>query len=133
MFRQLKSAVFWYYLFKFRRRAILIILLLIIAFFANAIYEDVVQYLTLKNKLSYLELVLALKWVIIIFNIVFSIYLLFTMFKKERKDEIKEKELISKKSKKTEEVSKNKQFSQREEKFLKKKKLRTQADILLEK
>ena len=50
MFKQVKSALFWYYLFKFRRRVILIVLLLIIAFFANAIYGDVVEYLKLKDE-----------------------------------------------------------------------------------
>ncbi|MDZ7819845.1 MAG: hypothetical protein U5K55_15080 [Aliarcobacter sp.] len=49
MFKQVKSALFWYYLFKFRRRVILIVLLLIIAFFANAIYSDVVEYLKVKR------------------------------------------------------------------------------------
>ena len=84
MFKQVKSALFWYYLFKFRRRIILIVLLLIIAFFANAIYGDVVEYLKLKDKLDYLEIALISKWLIIIFNIVFSIYLILTMFKKKR-------------------------------------------------
>ena len=50
MFKQVKSALFWYYLFKFRRRVILIILLLVIAFFANAIYGDVIEYLKLKDS-----------------------------------------------------------------------------------
>lgn len=83
MFKQVKSAFFWYYLFKFRRRVILIVLLLIIALFANAIYSDVVEYLKLKDKLAFLEMALISKWLIIIFNIVFSVYLLLTMFKKE--------------------------------------------------
>ena len=76
MFKQVKSALFWYYLFKFRRRVILIILLLVIALFANAIYGDVVEYLKLKDKLAFLEIALISKWLIIIFNIVFSTYLL---------------------------------------------------------
>ena len=83
MFKQVKSALFWYYLFKFRRRVILIVLLLIIALFANAIYSDVVEYLKLKDKLAFLEIALISKWLIIVFNIVFSTYLLLTMFKKE--------------------------------------------------
>ncbi|PUE65428.1 hypothetical protein [Arcobacter caeni] len=124
MFKQVKSALFWYYLFKFRRRVILIVLLLIIAFFANAIYGDVVEYLKLKDKLSYLEIALISKWLIIIFNIVFSIYLILTMFKKE--ENIEEKSLKK-------EHKKEEKFTQREKKFLYKKTLKTKADLLVEK
>ena len=126
MFKQVKSALFWYYLFKFRRRVILIVLLLVIAFFANAIYGDVVEYLKLKDKLDFLEIALISKWVIIIFNIVFSIYLVLTVFKKDEKEqkivEIK-KEIIPKEEK----------FTPREKEFLYKKKLQTKADILVKK
>jgi formate-dependent nitrite reductase membrane component NrfD len=124
MFKQVKSALFWYYLFKFRRRVILIVLLLIIAFFANAIYGDVVEYLKLKDKLSYLEIALISKWLIIIFNIVFSIYLILTMFKKE--ENIEEKSLKK-------EHKKEEKFTQREKEFLYKKTLKTKADLLVEK
>ena len=131
MFKQVKSALFWYYLFKFRRRVILIVLLLIIALFANAIYSDVVEYLKLKDKLAFLEIALISKWLIIIFNIVFSTYLLLTMFKKEdeqfsKKEEIKRKESIK-------EEKKEEKFTAREKEFLYKKKLRSKADLLVEK
>ena len=131
MFKQVKSALFWYYLFKFRRRVILIVLLLIIAFFANAIYGDVVEYLKLKDKLAFLEIALISKWLIIIFNIVFSTYLLLTIFKKEdeqssKKEEIKRKESIK-------EEKKDEKFTAREKEFLYKKKLRSKADLLVEK
>lgn len=131
MFKQVKSAIFWYYLYKFRKRVILIALLLIVALFANAIYSDVIQYLTLKEKLEFLEVVLIAKWTIIIFNIVFSIYLILTLFKKEeektviKKETIKEKRTIEKEEKKE-------KFTQREKEFLTKKKLRTKADLLLD-
>ena len=121
MFKQVKSALFWYYLIKFRKRITLIVLLLIIALFANSIYADVVEYLKLKEKLEFLEVVLLSKWIIIIFNIVFSIYLILTMFKKE---EVKENKEI---------LSSNEKFTQREKQFLYKKKLKNQADILVDK
>lgn len=85
MFKQVKSAVFWYYLYKFRRKVLLISFLLIVVIFANAIYSDIVQYLTLKEKLEYLEIAILFKWFIIIFNILFSIYLILTLFKKRIK------------------------------------------------
>ncbi|MAC84302.1 MAG: hypothetical protein CL624_09225 [Arcobacter sp.] len=135
MFKQVKSALFWYYLIKFRRRIILIVLLLIIALFANAIYSDVVEYLTLKEKLEFLEIVLLSKWFIIIFNIVFSIYLLLTMFKNEEekeKPEKKEKKKIFK-TDSAEEKTSNEKFTDREKEFLYKKKLKSKADILVDK
>lgn len=129
MFKQVKSALFWYYLYKFRKRVLIIALLLIIALFANAIYADVVQYLTLKEKLDFLEIVLIAKWIIIIFNIVFSIYLILTMFKKEE-EKITKKE--SKPKEKEQKKEKEEKFTEREKEFLHKKKLKTQADLLVE-
>ncbi len=142
MFKQVKSAFFWYYLFKFRKRVLIITLLLIVALFANAIYGDVVEYLKLKNKLDFLEIALISKWVIIIFNIVFSVYLLLTMFKKQdeilkkqNKKEENSKMKFSKMSFKKEEkseIKKEEKFTAREKEFLNKKKIRSAADLLVE-
>lgn len=129
MFKQVKSAIFWYYLYKFRKRVALIFLLLIVALFSNAIYSDVVEYLKLKEKLQYLEIALISKWLIIIFSLVFSIYLILTMFKKE---EI-EKEKKIKKSEPLKKESKEEKFTQREKEFLYKKKLQSKADFLVKK
>lgn len=130
MFKQVKSALFWYYLYKFRKRVTLVVFLLLIAFFSNAIYADLVQYLQLKNKLQYLEFVLSLKWFIIIFNIAFSIYLILTLFKKEDEKKIvkkQEKDNVSKKAF----IKNNEKFTDREKQFLYKKKLNNQADFLV--
>ncbi|MCT7639860.1 hypothetical protein [Aliarcobacter butzleri] len=127
MFKQVKSAVFWYYLYKFRKRVTLIFLLLIIALFANIIYADVVEYLKLKEKLEYLEIVLLSKWLIIIFNIGISIYLILTLFKKEESGNGKKEKIVEK------ETIKKEKFTQREKEFLNKKNIRSKADILLDK
>ena len=127
MFKQVKSAVFWYYLYKFRKRVTLIILLLIIVLFANVIYADVVEYLKLKEKLEYLEIVLLSKWLIIIFNIGISIYLILTLFKKEETVNSKKEKIVEK------ETIKKEKFTQREKEFLNKKNIRSKADILLDK
>ncbi|MEN5406860.1 hypothetical protein [Aliarcobacter butzleri] len=127
MFKQVKSAVFWYYLYKFRKRVTLIFLLLIIALFANVIYADIVEYLKLKEKLEYLEIVLLSKWLIIIFNIGISIYLILTLFKKEEIGSSKKEKIVEK------ETIKKEKFTQREKEFLNKKNIRSKADILLDK
>ncbi|MCT7551883.1 hypothetical protein ACN9JU_02020 [Aliarcobacter butzleri] len=127
MFKQVKSAVFWYYLYKFRKRVTLIFLLLIIALFANVIYADIVEYLKLKEKLEYLEIALLSKWLIIIFNIGISIYLILTLFKKEENGNGKKEKIVEK------ETIKKEKFTQREKEFLNKKNIRSKADILLDK
>ena len=127
MFKQVKSAVFWYYLYKFRKRVTLIIFLLIIALFANVIYADIVEYLKLKEKLEYLEIALISKWLIIIFNIGISIYLILTLFKKEESGNGKKEKIVEK------ETIKKEKFTQREKEFLNKKNIRSKADILLDK
>lgn len=119
MFKQIKSAVFWYYLYKFRKKVLLISSLIIVAFFANSIYDDIVQYLTLKEKLEYLEIALISKWSIIIFNLLFSIYLTLSIFKREEKKHESKKE-------------DNTKSTNREEMFLNKKDLKSHADILVE-
>jgi magnesium-transporting ATPase (P-type) len=133
MFKQVKSAFFWYYLYKFRRRVILITFLLLISLFSNAIYSDVVQYLTLKEKLEYLEVLLLTKWLIIIFNLLLSVYLILTIFKSNEKENIDKKEKKKEKNndiigKKEKEQSK---FSSREEEFLNKDFLNNKADSLV--
>ncbi len=87
MFKQMKSALFWYYLYKFRKRAIFIFFLLLVALFSGFIYGDVVEYLKLTQNIEYLKYVLALKWFIIIFNFLLSIYLILTLFKNSTNDE----------------------------------------------
>ncbi|AGR77964.1 hypothetical protein A7H1H_1687 [Aliarcobacter butzleri 7h1h] len=127
MFKQVKSAVFWYYLYKFRKRVTLIFLLLIIALFTNVIYADIVEYLKIKEKLEYLEIALLSKWLIIIFNIGISIYLILTLFKKEESGNGKKEKIVEK------ETIKKEKFTQREKEFLNKKNIRSKADILLDK
>lgn len=133
MFKQVKSALFWYYLYKFRRRVIFVSFLLLIALFANAIYDDVIQYLTLKEKLEYLELAILIKWSIIIFNILFSISLIVTIFKSTESKKLDKK--IADNNKNNDTIKNNKtkssKFTKREEEFLKKDLLKNKADILV--
>lgn len=112
---------------------------MIVALFANAIYGDLIEYLKLKKLLQYLELALISKWVVILFNLTFSIYLILTMFKKEEEIQVKQEEKKAKKEKKSKpiikekEVQKEEKFTDREKQFLHKKKIRTKADLLVDK
>ncbi|WP_141052457.1 hypothetical protein [Aliarcobacter cryaerophilus] len=123
MFKQMKSALFWYYLYKFRKRAIFIFFLLLVALFSGFIYGDVVEYLKLTQNIEYLKYVLALKWFIIIFNSLLSIYLILTLFKNS---EIQEKSSVKK-----DKVETKNSFTQRETELLNKKKLINKAENII--
>ena len=123
MFKQMKSALFWYYLYKFRKRAIFIFFLLLVALFSGFIYGDVVEYLKLTQNIEYLKYVLALKWFIIIFNSLLSIYLILTLFKNS---EIQEKSSVKK-----DKVETKNSFTQRETELLYKKKLINKAENII--
>ena len=123
MFKQMKSALFWYYLYKFRKRAIFIFFLLLVALFAGFIYGDVVEYLKLTQNIGYLKYVLALKWFIIIFNSLLSIYLILTLFKNSENQE--------KSSVKKDKVETKNSFTQRETELLHKKKLINKAENII--
>ena len=123
MFKQVKSALFWYYLYKFRKRAIFIFFLLLVALFSGFIYGDVVEYLKLTQNIEYLKYVLVLKWFIIIFNSLLSIYLILTLFKNSENQE--------KSSVKKEKVETKNSFTQRETELLHKKKLINKAENII--
>lgn len=123
MFKQMKSALFWYYLYKFRKRAIFIFFLLLVALFSGFIYGDVVEYLKLTQNIEYLKYVLALKWFIIIFNSLLSIYLILTLFKNS---EIQEKSSVKK-----DKVETKNSFTQRETELLHKKELINKAENII--
>lgn len=119
----MKSALFWYYLYKFRKRAIFIFFLLLVALFSGFIYGDVVEYLKLTQNIEYLKYVLALKWFIIIFNSLLSIYLILTLFKNSENQE--------KSSVKKDKVETKNSFTQRETELLHKKKLTNKAENII--
>ncbi|MCT7404880.1 hypothetical protein [Aliarcobacter cryaerophilus] len=123
MFKQMKSALFWYYLYKFRKRAIFIFFLLLVALFSGFIYGDIVEYLKLTQNIGYLKYVLALKWFIIIFNSLLSIYLILTLFKNSENQE--------KSSVKKDKVETKNSFTQRETQLLHKKKLINKAENII--
>jgi len=136
MFRQAKSAFIWYHLYKFRKTVIVIILLLSVVVFSQWIYSDVVEYLTLREKLEYLDILLPIKWTIIFFNIGLSAYLIISLFKKENKLDTVKNETTEKtkvrNNKKNEDTSMtSSSLTERESSFLYKKKLHNKADQLI--
>ncbi len=93
------------------------------ALFSGFIYGDVVEYLKLTQNIEYLKYVLVLKWFIIIFNSLLSIYLILTLFKNS---EIQEKSSVKK-----DKVETKNSFTQRETELLHKKKLINKAENII--
>jgi hypothetical protein len=97
MFKQVKSALFFYYLYKFRKKAALIFTLFILIILSEYIYSDIVEYLKLRDKLYLLDIVLPLKWAIIIVCIFYIFYSFFSMFEqKVEVDSSRNKKSLSK-------------------------------------
>lgn len=126
MFKQIKSVFFWSMLYKFRKRLTFVAILLSIVLLSQWIYSDIVEYLALTKNTAYLSFVLLSKWLIILFNIALSAYLILTIFKS---DQVKEEAEIVKTDKKS---NKKEPLSQREKEFMSKK-IRTESEILLQK
>jgi len=136
MFRQAKSAFIWYHLYKFRKTFTLIAVLLSIVLFSQWIYADIVQYLELRKHLEYLDIVLPVKWTIILFNISLSMYLFLSLFKKEKvveKESKKRKTSQENESSHAEKKVKVEKFSDREKEFLNKKNLNSKANTIINK
>ena len=129
MFKQIKSAIFWTLVYKFRKRLVIIGLLISTVLLSQWIYSDVVEYLKLTEQTQYLNYILPLKWIVIFLNIAISIYLITTIFKPEPK-QAKQKEQT--KDYPTTEKNSSNELSDREKSFLNKK-LRSKADILMDK
>lgn len=93
------------------------------ALISNFIYSDIVEILKIKEKTQYLEIALLIKWLIILFSIILSFYLILTLFKNNQEDNKNDLENSIKDDK----------FTNKEKEFLHKKTLRTKADFLINK
>lgn len=122
MFKQIKSILFWSLIYKFRKRLSIVAILISMIFLSQWLYSDIVEYLKLTEQTSFLNYILPAKWLMIFFNIGLSSYLIFTIFKPEKKVE----EPIEKSKNKTSTLT------DREKSFLNRK-LRSEAEILMDK
>ena len=128
MFKQVKSIFIWSLIYKFRKRLTVVVLLLSFVLLSQWLYSDVVEYLKLTEQTQYLNYILPIKWIMIFSNIGISAYLLITLFKKNEEKKVETK--VKEKEKPLSKVSKD--LSEREKSFLKKK-IRSEADILMDK
>ncbi|BCD68084.1 hypothetical protein [Nitratiruptor sp. YY09-18] len=106
MFKQIKSAIIWTYIYRFRSLLIRLIISLLLIGFIEFIYRDIIEYLQLSKKLEYLFYVIVIKWTLIILIIVYFLYKLKNFVKniskKNDNKEIKKLQFIHKKMSKKE-------------------------------
>ncbi len=77
MFRQIKSAIIWSYIWRFRSLLAKILIAILIVAILEFIYSDVVEYLRLIDNVKYLWIALLVKWILIlliIFYIGYSVW-----------------------------------------------------------
>ena len=102
MFKQLKSAYIWFYIYRFRKKLSLVLTLIFLILLSQLIYSDIVEYLKLRHKLYLLDYILPAKWLFITLAFFYSFYTLLTLFKKTPKNESKDKKIAIKKMSKKE-------------------------------
>lgn len=120
MIKGIKSAIFWTFIYKFRKRLALILTLIFLVLISQFIYADVVEYLKLTKQEDIIGYALFAKWILSISCIFFAVYILFGLSKQRPQ---KPKPL------KEDEDSKDK-LSDREKRFINKK-LRTKTEIIM--
>ncbi len=74
MFRQLKSAIIWTYIYRYRAFLLKVLVLLILAGIVEFIYRDMVEYLQLAKKVAYLSYLLAMKWALFLLALLYLVW-----------------------------------------------------------
>ena len=78
MFRQIKSAIIWTYIYRFRKLLLKFLVVLILVIFIEYLYQDVIEYLNISKNVSLIPYILFFKWIILL---IFFIYILFSVRK----------------------------------------------------
>ena len=82
MFRQIKSALIWAYIYKYRSLLVKMVIVVILLAFIEYIYRDIVEYLRLANRIDMLPAVLIGKWTLFTAGVGYILYLFLTFHKK---------------------------------------------------
>ncbi|RAZ60096.1 hypothetical protein [Campylobacter hyointestinalis] len=118
MIKGIKSAIFWTFIYKFRKRLVLILMLIFLVLISQFIYTDIVEYLKLTKQEDIIGYALFAKWILSISCIFFAVYILFGLSKQrvQKPKPLKEDE--------------DSKLSDREKRFINKK-LRTKTEIIM--
>ncbi len=85
MFRQIKSALLWVYLYKFRKALVKIGFVALFITLLLFMYSDIVEYLQLSNQIDYLPYVIFFKWFSVFLGIIYIVYTIVSLKKDSQK------------------------------------------------
>ena len=105
MFRQIKSAIIWAYIWRFRKLLLRLAVIALLIFIIQYFYADVVEYLRYSHRENKIFEALLLKWAVIVALLALAIYFIAQALKKEP---------AKGKQKDTKEVEKPKKLSKKE-------------------
>ncbi len=71
MFRQIKSAIIWSYIWRFRSLLAKILAAIVVIAVLEFVYKDVVEYLRLTKRVEYLWIALVAKWAVILLIVLY--------------------------------------------------------------
>ncbi len=83
MFRQIKSAIIWAYIWRFRKLLFKLAIIALLIFIIQYFYADVVEYLRYSHRENKIFEALLLKWGAIVALLVIAIYFIAQALKKE--------------------------------------------------
>ena len=89
MFRQIKSALIWAYIYKFRKMLLKFAIVLVAVTIMLFMYSDIVEYLKLTDKLHLLPYVIVLKWAIVFLAIIYIVYTIIALKNPKREQKAK--------------------------------------------
>lgn len=89
MFRQIKSAIIWTYIYRFRKLLLKVFVALLFFVIIEFIYRDIMEYLRLSHNISLLPYILFIKWALYMLIVLFTIFIFYKTF--SRKGDNKEK------------------------------------------
>lgn len=88
MFRQIKSAIIWTYIYRFRVLLIKIFIAFILILTIEFIYRDVMEFLQISHQVEFLIYALLIKW-LLFFSVIF--YIGWSLYQSFKKQEYKKK------------------------------------------
>jgi cytoskeletal protein RodZ len=106
--------------------------LISIIWLSQWIYADIVEYLQLTKQIQYLTFLLPIKWIIILFNIGLSAFLILSIFKPQKEDKKKAEKIKKEEVRKNKSEKRTEHLSPREKEFLTKK-IRNESEVLMDK
>ncbi len=101
MFRQIKSAIIWAYIYRFRILLFKILIAFVIALIIEYVYRDIIEFLQVSKQIEFLLYILVVKWLLLLAIVLYLFFSIYQVFKKQKDEHTmkhnKKKEILHKK------------------------------------